>query len=83
MSLKICCLIAHVTIKIWMDENVQAYYAYNICTICHMQLNVICNLSDATKVKVSYMCHMWLRINYKQKLQNIDFFIMSFTRRNS
>jgi hypothetical protein len=35
-SLKKCCLITHVAIKIQMDENVQAYYVYIICAICHM-----------------------------------------------
>jgi hypothetical protein len=37
-----------------MDENVQAYHLYIICTIYHMQLNVICNLSNATKAKINY-----------------------------
>jgi hypothetical protein len=50
-------------IQIWMDEK----YKHTICTTCCMQLDVTCNLSYAIKAKISYMCYMQLKINYKIK----------------
>jgi hypothetical protein len=45
-----------------MDENVQVYCIYVVYTICHMQLDVMCNLSQITKEKISCMCHMQLKL---------------------
>ncbi len=48
-----------------MDENVQACHIYVVCTICYMQLDVICNLFYAIKEKINCMCHMQMKISYK------------------
>jgi len=44
-----------------MDEK----YKHTICTICCMQLDVICNLSYIIKEKFNYMCCMQLKISCK------------------
>jgi hypothetical protein len=42
--------------------KIETYWMYIICITCHMQLDVTCNLSYATKPKINCMCCMQLKI---------------------
>ncbi len=45
-------------------------------TYCHMQLNVMCNLSYATTQICSCMCRTQLNFSCKRQLQNPKFLIV-------
>jgi hypothetical protein len=53
-----------------MDENVQVYCIYVVYTICHMQLDVMCNLSHITKEKNNCICHMQLKLVVNDNCKN-------------
>jgi hypothetical protein len=59
-----------------MYEHVYEYRIYMLHTYCHMQLNVLCNLSYATTQICSFMCHMQLNFSCKRQLQNPKFLVV-------